>query len=111
MEHFVDWRVNTGASAEKFHKATLWQGEHVMIGLNCLEPNQTQAVHAHQSADKFYLVLEGRGTFTVGDEQRDADAGILVIAQTGEPHGGSNTGSRRLCLSAAFDSVIDAKLC
>ena len=98
MNYFVDWRQRTGVNAEKFYKTTLWQGEHVMVGLNCLEPNQTQPVHAHQGADKIYFVLEGRGRFTIGDEEREADAGTLVLAPAGVPHGVTNTGAERLSL-------------
>ena len=98
MNYFVDWRQRTGVNAEKFYKTTLWQGEHVMVGLNCLEPNQTQSVHAHQGAEKIYFVLAGRGRFTVGDEEREADAGTLVLAPAGVPHGVTNTGAERLSL-------------
>ena len=53
MSHVIDWREQAGADAEKFYKRTLWQGEHVLVGLNCLEPNQAQRTHAHEGADKF----------------------------------------------------------
>ena len=102
MNYFVDWIAQTGVNPEKFFKTTLWQGEHVMIGLNCLEPNQSQAVHAHQGADKFYFVLEGCGRFTVGDEEREAAAGTLVVAPQGVPHGVTNTGAERLSLLIAI---------
>ena len=69
-----------------------------MIGLNCLEPNQTQPLHAHAAADKFYFVLSGVGNFSVGDEERTVEAGALVIAHAGVPHGVTNTGSERLSL-------------
>jgi hypothetical protein len=52
MSHFLNWRDFEGVAPQKFYKTTLWQGAHVMIGLNCLEPNQVQPVHAHQGADK-----------------------------------------------------------
>jgi quercetin dioxygenase-like cupin family protein len=102
MNYFLDWRGHVGVSSEKFYKTTLWQGEHVMVGLNCLEPNQTQSVHAHQGADKFYLVLEGEGKFTVGDEERTATAGALVIAPAGIAHGVMNTSGERLSLLVAI---------
>jgi quercetin dioxygenase-like cupin family protein len=98
MENFVDWRDAEGANPEKFFKATLWQGTHVMVGLNCLEPNQTQPIHAHQGADKFYFVLQGRGNFSIGDQQREAASGMLVIAPAGVPHGVTNAGTERLSL-------------
>jgi quercetin dioxygenase-like cupin family protein len=100
--HFLDWREHAGSQAEKFYKSTLWQGEHVMVGLNCLEPNQTQRTHAHSGADKFYFVLEGRGRFTVGEEEREAERGTLVIAPAGVEHGVVNTGDARLSLLIAI---------
>jgi len=102
MDYFIDWHEHTGTHAEKFYKTTLWQGEHVMIGMNCLEPQQTQSVHAHQGADKFYFVLEGTGLFTVGDVERVAAAGQLVVAPAGVSHGVTNTGSERLSLLVAI---------
>jgi mannose-6-phosphate isomerase-like protein (cupin superfamily) len=102
MNYFIDWLEHTGAQPEKFYKTTLWQGEHVMTGLNCLEPNQSQSVHAHQGADKFYFVLAGHGRFLVGDEEREAATGTLVIAPAGVPHGVTNTGAERLSLLVAI---------
>lgn len=98
MSSFLDWREHAGASVEKFFKATLWSGEHMMVGLNCLEPGQTQNIHAHEGADKFYFVLEGSGRFTVGDEDNEAGIGSLVVAPEGIPHGVTNNGSARLSL-------------
>ena len=106
MSHFLDWRDFQGANAEKFYKTTLWQGEHVMVGLNCLEPNQIQPVHAHGGADKFYLVLSGVGRFTVGDEEKSVESGGLVIAPAGIPHGVTNAGTERLSLLIAISPGI-----
>jgi quercetin dioxygenase-like cupin family protein len=102
MTYFLDWRERTGAQEDKHYKQTLWQGEHVMVGLNCLEPGQTQRAHAHDGADKFYFVLEGRGHFTVGDEEREAEAGTLVFAPAGVNHGVANEGQTRLSLLIAI---------
>jgi quercetin dioxygenase-like cupin family protein len=98
MDYFLEWQAHAGSQAEKFYKITLWQGEHVMIGLNCLEPGQRQKIHAHEGADKFYLVLQGSGKFTVGEEEREAGEGMLVVAPSGIPHGVSNVASERLSL-------------
>ena len=48
--NFLDWHEFEGSNPEKFYKTTLWQGEHGMVGLNCLEPGQVQKVHAHAGA-------------------------------------------------------------
>ncbi len=98
MSHFINWQEHAGSQADKFYKTTLWQGAHLLVGLNCLEPGQTQKVHAHDGADKFYLVLEGSGTFTIGAEEREVETGSLVAAPAGIPHGVANNSRVRLSL-------------
>ncbi len=73
-----------------------------MVGVNCLEPNQTQPIHAHTGADKFYFVLTGRGSFTVGDEEMTVESGTVVVAPAGVTHGVRNTGAERLSLLVAI---------
>ncbi len=34
MNLFIDWREHAGSRPEKFYKTTLWEGDHVMVGLN-----------------------------------------------------------------------------
>ena len=98
MSDFLDWREHTGSQPEKFFKTTLWQSGHLTLGLNCLEPGQIQKVHAHDGADKIYYVLEGEGDFTIGDQQRIAKQGVLIVAPAGIPHGVTNNGRERLSL-------------
>ena len=102
MNYFLKWQDHAGSQPGKFHKATLWPGEYLMVGLNCLEPGQTQSVHAHDGADKFYFVLEGSGRFSVGDEEQDAGAGTVIIAPSGIPHGVTNNTSERLSILVAI---------
>ena len=102
MSHFLKWQDFEGSNLEKFYKATLWQGEHVMIGLNCLEPGQTQPVHAHPGADKFYFVLTGSGRFIVGEDEQTVASGTVVVAPAGVLHGVTNTGAERLSVLVAI---------
>ena len=74
-------------SAEKAAKADLCAGDHLFVGLNCFEPGQSQKVHAHPAADKFYYVCSGRARLTVGEETREVAAGEIVWAPAGIPHG------------------------
>ena len=106
MTYFYSWQDHAGAQPEKFFKTTLWQGEHSMVGLNCLEPGQTQKVHAHEGADKFYFVLEGSGKFTVGDEEKEVTAGTLVVAPAGIPHGVTNHTTNRLSVLVSISPPI-----
>jgi quercetin dioxygenase-like cupin family protein len=98
MGTFADYRDHVGASPAKFFKSTLFQSERLLLGLNCLEAGQEQHVHTHAGQDKFYFVVEGTGTFTVGDEVREAGEGWTVWAPADVPHGVANTGERRLVL-------------
>lgn len=89
---------HTGRREDKHYKATLFEGDHLMVGVNCLEPGQAQPVHDHAGADKVYLVTAGEGVFTIGDETITAGPGAAVFAPAGVPHGVENRGSERLTL-------------
>ncbi len=81
--------IGTAATfdAEKATKADLFTGRQLFVGLNCFEPGQSQKVHVHAGADKFYLVLTGKARMTVGDETRVVGAGTVVWAPAELPHG------------------------
>lgn len=96
--YFKDYQQFTGSSPKKFFKSTLFQSANLLLGLNCLEPGQEQAVHDHENQDKFYFVLDGKGKFTVGAENRTASSGWTVWAPAGIPHGVTNIGDERLVI-------------
>jgi quercetin dioxygenase-like cupin family protein len=73
--------------AAKAQKADLFGGRHLFLGLNCFEPGQSQGVHTHAGADKFYLVVSGRARMVVGEETYEAPAGTVVGAPADVPHG------------------------
>jgi len=85
--HFIATRGHARFTDGKFAKVDLARGDHLLAGLNCFEPGQSQAVHAHAGADKFYLVLEGKARMQVGSEESEAGPGTLVWAPAGVPHG------------------------
>jgi quercetin dioxygenase-like cupin family protein len=85
--YFTTIAEHTAFAASKFTKADLARGAHLFAGLNCFEPGQAQAVHTHDGADKFYLVVEGKARMRVGEEEADAGPGTLVWAPAGVPHG------------------------
>lgn len=109
MGYFINWREHAGSRPEKFFKTTLWQGDHMTVGLNCLEPQQTQSVHAHQGADKLYFVLAGSGVFMIENDERTATSGELVIAPAGVLHGVTNKGDERLSLLVAIAPGVSSK--
>lgn len=96
--YLTDYRQHVGAKPDKFFKTTLFRGDFLMLGLNCLEPGQTQAVHEHADQDKFYVVMEGVGSFTVGQDEQEAGPGHVIWAPAGLHHGVRNVGQERLVL-------------
>ena len=81
---------------EKMAKVSLFSTERVMCDQYCLEPGQVQKPHAHEGSDKVYLVHQGRGRFTIGDEERELMEGEAVMAASGEVHGIHNDSGARL---------------
>ena len=86
-DHFIRLADAARFDSVKSTKADLFRGSTLFAGLNCFEPGQAQAIHSHEGADKFYLVVSGKARMTVGDETRVAEAGTLVCAPAGVPHG------------------------
>lgn len=74
-------------SPDKAAKADLFLGEQLFAGLNCFEPGQSQKVHVHSGADKFYLIVTGKARMMVGDDTREVGSGTLVWAPADVPHG------------------------
>ncbi len=102
MDHPTPIRPEEHAvyAAEKMGKATLFQSDRVLVGLNAFESGQEHALHAHADMDKVYHVLSGRGTFLLEQETHVMEAGMMLIAPAGVPHGIRNTGADRLLVLA-----------
>jgi|SRR5580658_8889853 quercetin dioxygenase-like cupin family protein len=87
---------------EKMGKSTLAQGEFLFAGLNCFEPGQEHAPHAHAGQDKLYLILEGSGMVQVGDQTERLSAGDAAFAPSGMVHSIRNPGPERLVVMAVL---------
>jgi mannose-6-phosphate isomerase-like protein (cupin superfamily) len=85
---------------EKMGKATIFQSDGILVGLNCFEPGQEHRLHAHEGMDKVYHVLEGRGRFLLEDRDLEMETGTMLVAPAGVPHGIRNTGQERLVVLA-----------
>jgi quercetin dioxygenase-like cupin family protein len=91
-------REHARFSPEKMAKIALDATARVHLDLYALEPGQAQKVHTHDDQDKVYVVLEGRGRFTVGEEEATLEAGEAVVAAAGAAHGVANDSGGRLLL-------------
>jgi quercetin dioxygenase-like cupin family protein len=68
------------------------------IALMCLEPGQELAPHKAPLRLLMYVV-EGRGTFTVGDEQIEADEKTCILCEPMIPHGFKARDSRLVVMA------------
>ena len=102
MDHPTAIRPEEHASfkPDKMGKATLFESERLLVGLNSFLPGQEHALHAHQGMDKVYKVLTGRGVFLLEDREIAMEAGVMLVAPEGVAHGIRNTGDERLVVLA-----------
>jgi mannose-6-phosphate isomerase-like protein (cupin superfamily) len=90
----AEWRP------DRMGKATLFESERLLVGLNCFESGQFHALHSHTGMDKLYQVVEGEGMILLDGRELPIRAGELVVAPEGVPHGIRNTGTGRLLVLA-----------
>jgi quercetin dioxygenase-like cupin family protein len=89
-------------SPEKMAKTDVAIGDTLFAGLNCFEPGQQHAAHAHAGQDKLYVVLEGDAEIQVGDEKQFVSAGAAAFAPSGVMHSVRNCGDKRLVVLAVL---------
>jgi quercetin dioxygenase-like cupin family protein len=85
--YFIDPMAFAQSRADKAYKYSFLETEKMLCGINCLLQGQAQPLHDHPDQDKFYLVISGRGQFTVDGTTRDCGPGVLILAPAGVPHG------------------------
>jgi len=102
MDHPVAIRPQEHAAfnREKMGKATIFQTERILVGLNCFEQGQEHDLHAHAGMDKVYHVIAGAGLFLLEDRELPMESGVMMVAPAGVPHGIRNTGHGRLVVLA-----------
>jgi len=87
---------------DKMSKTTVAQGDSLVVGLNCFEPHQEHAAHAHEGQDKLYFILEGSGLVQVGEKVELLSVGDAAFAPSGVVHSIRNLGPQRLVVMAVL---------
>ena len=102
MDHPEAFRPEEHAifNDQKMGKATIFESERILVGLNCFESGQEHKLHAHSGMDKLYQVLSGHGVFLLEDREIEMAPGVMLVAPEGVQHGVRNTGDERLVLLA-----------
>lgn len=98
MSNITHYDLHLGSRQDQHYKATLFQGQHLLVGINCLDPGQHQPLHDHPDADKVYFVAEGSGWFTVGQQRHIANQGAVVWVPAGVPHAVEHRAGKQLVL-------------
>ncbi|MGY8777452.1 MAG: cupin domain-containing protein [Longimicrobiales bacterium] len=98
MMHPIPLRPESSAvfNPEKMGKSTIFSSDRLLVGINAFEPGQEHRLHAHEGMDKVYHVLEGSGLFLLDGREAEMEAGIMLVAPEGVPHGIRNTSTARL---------------
>jgi quercetin dioxygenase-like cupin family protein len=89
-------------SPQKMGKVDFARGATLFAGLNCFEPGQEHAAHAHAGQDKLYVVLEGEAEIEVGGEKQLVSTGGAAFAPSGVLHSVRNRGTTRLVVLAVL---------
>jgi quercetin dioxygenase-like cupin family protein len=95
---FKDYHDSICSRPDRYAKATLFENEAVLVGMNCLDPGQSLDKHAHKDQTRFYLVLEGNGLFRVGDQEGNYGPGTVIWIPAGNMHHIQNQGNQPLVL-------------
>jgi quercetin dioxygenase-like cupin family protein len=94
----IRFRDHARFAADRMAKIALAATPRVQLDLYALEPDQAQKIHTHDDQDKVYVVLEGRGRFTVGAIEETLEPGEAIVAAAGAAHGVVNDSGARLLL-------------
>lgn len=76
--------------------------EVLLFGIAWLEPGETHILHHHPEAEELYYVIEGTGTFTVGDEEIRGEPGTAIFLPKNTPHRIFNDSSTKLTFGWCF---------
>jgi mannose-6-phosphate isomerase-like protein (cupin superfamily) len=70
-------------------------------------PGSEQQLHRHDTQEQVYVIILGRGTMIVGDEQREIDEGTLVVIPRRTRHAIRNTSSEPMSYVSATSPPFD----
>jgi quercetin dioxygenase-like cupin family protein len=70
-----------------------------------VDPGKRIAPHTH-TADEIFVVLQGSGLVSAGDQQWEASAGAIAVAPAFARHSWENTGSETLKLVGFFGANV-----
>ncbi|MBF0344910.1 MAG: cupin domain-containing protein [Nitrospirae bacterium] len=94
-------------NTNSFSKQMLSDKPEMRIALMCMEPGQEIQPHKAPMRLVMYCV-EGRGVFTVGDEEIEADSKTAILCDPMVPHGFKASKGERLVVMAVVTPASDS---
>ena len=65
------------------------------------EPGSPQSVHSHEGREQVYVIVQGRGAMTVGEEIQEVGPGTAILVPPGTDHCIKNVGDEKLIYVSA----------
>ncbi|MBI4849562.1 MAG: cupin domain-containing protein [Nitrospirae bacterium] len=100
----LDLKKLTKFYPDKIGREMLSDKPEMRVALMCLEPGQKLDPHKAPMRLMMYVV-EGRGTFTVGDEKLEADEKTCILCDPMVQHGFNADKGERLVVMAVVTPV------
>ena len=73
-------------------KHRVFETDHTLTDLYCLDPGQEQLLHVHEDSDKVLVVMAGRVLVRVDDDTAEAGQYEAVLVPAGSKHALKNLG-------------------
>ena len=70
-------------------------------------PGSEQPVHSHPDSEQVYVIVQGRGSMTVGDETREVGPGSAILVPPATGHTICNVGEESLVFVSATSPPFD----
>jgi mannose-6-phosphate isomerase-like protein (cupin superfamily) len=105
----VDAPLNARGGQESFLMLTKGQfrSQHLTVTWVDCPPGSEQPMHEHASEEQVYVIIRGRGTMRVGEEEREVEAGTLVFVPPRTPHAIRNERDELMVFVSAASPAID----
>jgi len=70
--------------------------ENMSLAIGIFQPGEGLVLHDHPKEEEFYYILCGKGTVTIGDQERNVKPGDVLYVPAGMKHKIVNTGKEEL---------------
>jgi quercetin dioxygenase-like cupin family protein len=95
-EYVKDYQPFAQPAEGKHGKATLFENDALLVGLNIFNEGQVMKKHAHKEQNRVYVVLEGEGVLGVDEGETGIHAGQVLFVPAGHSHWLKSKGSVRM---------------